>query len=161
MSDTILSKIERGMLDVISDMTVGDGYNFDWGSVNEPDEAKQDFPSAEIVLESENCLDDAGGVWSQAYEIEAIFVIRVRASIANETERPAYEINAELNLALDDLKKLFGKNYHASDSCDTVMYMNAVRVADKTNDIFRPSHMDTRWRIRYTQDRLDPTTTAE
>jgi hypothetical protein len=161
MSDTTLSKIERGMADAIEGMTQGDGYNFDWGSVNQPDEALQVFPSAEITLEEEKCLDDEGGVWADAYEIESSFVIRVRASIANETERPAYEINTELNLALSDLKKLFGTNYHVSDSCDLIMYTGCQRVADARNDIFRPSHMDVRFTVRYTQDRQTPETSAE
>ena len=161
MSDTILTAVERGMAEAIEGMTQGDGYNYDWGSVNEPDEAKQTFPSAEIALESENCLDEAGGVWSQAYEIESIIVVRVRAQLSNETERPAYEINTALNLALSDLKKLFGTNYSVSGSCDTVMYMGAVRVVDRNNDVFRPAHMDVRFRVKYTQDRQDPETSAE
>ena len=71
MSDTILSSIERGLAESIGSMTQGDGYNFDWGTVNQPDEALQTFPSAEIALEVENCLDDAGGIWSDAYELES------------------------------------------------------------------------------------------
>jgi hypothetical protein len=161
MSDTILSSIERGMQSLIEGMTQGSGYNYDWGSVNEIDEAKMTFPSAEITLEVENCLDDKEGVWSEAYEQEALYIVRVRAQLSNETERPSYEINTELNLALDDLKKLFGTTYHVSDSCDTIMYVSTTRIPGRNGDIFRPSHMDTRWRVRYTQDRKDPTSTAE
>jgi len=155
MSD-ILSKIEDGMYDLISGITIGDGYNFDWGTVNEPDTAKQTFPSAEIVLESENNLDETGGVWSGAYEQEAIFVIRVRTELSNEVDTPAYTINIELNKALEDLKKLFGINYSVSDSCDTIMYRGMIRTVDRSNDILRPAYMDTRWRVAYTQDRTNP-----
>jgi hypothetical protein len=161
MSDSVISKIERGMEDAIAGMSEGDGYNYDWGTVNQPDVALQTFPSAEIMLESETCLDDKEGVWSDAYELESIFVLRIRSDLQNETERPAYEINHELNRALDDLKKLFGINYHVTDSCDTVMYMGATRVPDRTGDIFRPAHMDVRFRVRYTQDRQNPEINAE
>lgn len=156
MSTPILTSIEHAMAEHIEDMSVGTGYYFDWGSVNEPDVAKQEFPSAEIVLESETCLDETGGVWSQAYEQEAVFVIRVRVALDNETERPLYEVNDELNKAVEDLKKLFGTEYTVSDSCETIMYRGMTRVTDKSNDIFRPAYADTRWLVRYTQDRKEP-----
>ena len=161
MSDNVNNALEREMASAIAGMTQGDGYNFDWGTVNDPDEARQEFPSAEIMLETETCLDEAGGVWSGAYELEAIYVIRVRAILSNETEIPIYQINSELNFALNDLKKLFGTNYSVSGFCDTIMYMGCVRIPDRTNDIFRPSHMDVRFRVSYTQDRQDPGITAE
>lgn len=161
MIDTLLTAVEQGMTDAIEGMSIGGGYNYDWGTCNEPDAAKQNFPSAEITLEKEKCLDDEGGVWADSYMIESAFVIRVRASLSNETERPAYEINAELNKALSDLKKCFGTNYHVSDSCDLIMYQDATRIPDKTNDIFRPAYMDVRFLVRYTQDRQTPEISAE
>jgi hypothetical protein len=161
MSDSILNLIEDEMADHIGDMTQGDGYYFDWGSVNEPDVAKQIFPSAEIMLVNETCRDDTDGVWSQGYEQECIYTIRVRVALDNEEVTPLYEINKNLNQALDDLKKLFGKNHSLSDACETIMYVGMNRVVDMSNDIFRPRYMDTQWRVRYTQDRLNPAVNAE
>ena len=152
----ILSKIETKMAEQISGMSLGAGYYFEWGSVNEPDIAKQQFPSAEIVVESELNLDEKEGAWSQAYEQEASFLIKVRVTLDNETERPLYEVNTELNKALEDLKRLFGRNYTVSDSCETIMYRSMQRVTDKGNDIFRPAYLETRWLVRYTQDRREP-----
>ncbi len=71
-----------------------------------------------------------------------------------------YKINAELNWALNDLKKLFGTYYTVSDACETIMYQGMTRVTDKNNDAMRPKYMDTRWLVRYTEDRLDPGTVA-
>ena len=156
MNEPILSKIEAAMAEHIEGMSVGDGYYSDWGSVNEPDISKQEFPSAEILVESEACLDEKEGVWSQVYEQEANFLIRVRVALDNEVETPLYEINAELNKALEDLKRLFGRNYTVSDSCETIMYRGMQRLVDKGNDIFRPAYLETRWLVRYTQDRQEP-----
>ena len=161
MVETVLTSVEQGIQDAIEGMAQGDGFYFDWGACNQPDVALQTFPSAEVTLESETCLDDEGGVWADAYEIESVFVIRVRAALSNETERPAYEINVELNKALSDLKKCFGTNYHVSNNCDLIMYQGATRVPDKANDIFRPAYMDVRFKVRFTQDRQTPEVSAE
>ena len=67
----------------------------------------------------------------------------------------------EANKNFPNLKKLFGTNYHVSDSCDLIMYTGCQRVADARNDIFRPSHMDVRFTVRYTQDRQTPETSAQ
>jgi len=161
MTEDILNKIESGMVETISTVTKGNGYFFDWGTINEPDVGKQIFPSAEIIIDNESCLDDKEGVWSRAYEQECVYLIRVRVALDNETVTPAYEINKELNRALNDLKRAFGRDYSASDSCDTIMYMGMTRIPDRNNDVFRPAYMDTKWRVRYTQDRSEPTINAE
>jgi hypothetical protein len=160
-NEDILTKIEAGMAATIAAITKGNGYFNDWGTINEPDTARQTFPSAEIMIDTEECLDEDGGVWSQAYEQKCTYMIRVRTSLNNEENTPAYEINRELNKALSDLKRAFGRDYTASDSCDTVMYVGMNRITDRNNDIFRPAYMETKWTVRYTQNRLEPTINAE
>lgn len=156
MSTPILTKIEEGMANYISQISKSEGYYNNWGSVNEPDVAKQDFPSAEIVLEAEDCIDETDSAWSQAYNQEALFIIRIRACNENEEEIPVYQINKILNKALDDLKRLFGNHYVVSDSCEMIMYKGSLRITDGSNDIFRPAYLDTRWLVKYTQDRKNP-----
>jgi hypothetical protein len=154
--EDILTAIERGMSDKIGSIKKTAGYYLDWGSVNEPDVAKQVFPSAEIILENEECIDETDTAWSGAYNQEATYLIRVRASLPNEEVVPVYKINEILNKALTDLKKLFGTRYVVSDRCDTIMYRGAQRVVDGSNDIFRPAYLETRWLVKYTQVRTDP-----
>lgn len=153
MATPILTEIETAMATDIAALRVANGYYYDWGSVNEPDVAKQIFPSAEIAVVEENCLDDAGGVWSNAYLQEASIEIKVRAELPNEEEVPSYEINKELNKCVEDLKKLFGINYTISGNCETIMYRGMRRVFEGSNDIFRPSYVIVRFNVRYTQDR--------
>ncbi len=153
----ILTRIQEGLETRIAAISKSDGYFTNWGSVNEPDVAKQEFPSAEILFDNEDCLDETNGAWSGAYNQEANFIIRIRASLANEEQIPLYEINKELNKALEDLKRCFGINYTASeDACENVMYQGAQRITDNSNDIFRPAYIDTRWLVKYTQVRKDP-----
>jgi hypothetical protein len=158
----ILTLIEQGMADAIADMEQGE-YNFTWNAqgVNQPDMAKVTFPTAEIFLESEDNLDDPDGPWSNAYMQEATYVIRVRARLDSETDVPTWEINAELNKALDDLKKLFGTNYSVSGYCDTIMYRGFERINEMSGDVFIPKRMETRWRVQYSQDRKNPEQVAE
>jgi len=157
----IVTRIEDGMYDMIAGMTKG-AYNFDWGTVNQPDMAKQEFPSAEIMLVEETNLDEEDGAWANAYMNEAMFNIVVRARLSQEVNIPIYEINKELNLALDDLKKLFGTTYSTGVSIgDQIMYRGMERIIEPQGDLFIPKRMVTHWRVTYTQDRESPTTSGE
>lgn len=152
----ILTKIEEAMAERIGALSTRDGYYLDWGTINEPDIARQEFPSAEIMLDYEDNIDETNSSWSGAYNNEAHYIIRVRCSLANEEVTPIYEINKQLNLALSDLKRLFGIHFTVSDSCETIMYQGVQRQTDNSNDIFRPKYMDTKWLVKYTQVRIDP-----
>jgi hypothetical protein len=160
VATSILNDIESGMATLIAAMTRGGGYNFDWGSVNEIDRAKQTFPSAQITLTNETNIDEDGGAWGKAYYNYADYDILVVARLETEAASPVYEINKDLNLALDDLKMLFGSNYSVSGKCDTVMYKGMERKIERVGDIFIPKNMTTHWRVRYTQLRTSPSTTA-
>lgn len=161
MSTPILTLIEEGMADLISGMTKGGGYYFDWGSVNELDKSKMVYPAAQIEIVNEECMDSEGGAWSDTYLQTAYYQVRVWTRLVEETSAPYWEIDKEMNMALDDLKKLFGTNYHVSDKCDLIMYKGMTREIIRTGDIFVPKSMLTQWRIQYTQGRLDPATTSE
>jgi hypothetical protein len=153
----VLTKIEEGIESYILTIRRSTDYYFDWYTVNETDVASQTFPSAEIFIDSEECQDEEDGVWAGGYNQHVYLTIRVRMETANEETNPTYDINKELNKALDDLKRMFGNQYTVSDSCDTMMYKGMIRVLDRSNNILRASYMDTQWFIKYTQDRKNPT----
>jgi len=159
-TEPILTRIEHAMYDLIGGMRLGT-YNFDWGTVNQPDLAKVTFPSALVVLEEEINMDEAGGAWSNGYLNQAIYIITVRAKLNEEKHIPIFEIDAELNKALDDLKKLFGSNYSVDGSCDRIMYRGMRRNLERTGDLFVPKSMETRWNVEYTQGRTTPTSFGE
>lgn len=159
---SILTEIENGMATAIAGMTEG-AYNYNWysQSVNQPDMAKVVFPMAEIMIVDEENQDEEDGPWSDAYMQHATYEIKVRARLDAETDVPNWEINAKLNDALDDLKKLFGTNYSVSGYCDLIMYRGMTRELERSGDIFVPKSMTTRWLVKYSQDRKTPTQVAE
>ena len=153
----ILSQIETALKSIIEALAPPD-YNYDWGTVNEPDMAHQSFPSALVELEpEETSLDDPNGAFAGAYYNEAMFRITVRGELSSEENVPNFAINDILNRALDDLKQAFGINYHLNDTANTIMYRRSVRITEQAGDRFIPKRLETFWSVRYAQDRQNPT----
>lgn len=161
MSTDMLTSIETAMADAILAAVEGP-YFFSWGSVNEPDTAKQDFPSAEIQLIEEENLDEEGGANAGSYQNAATYEITVRARLGNEVSAgtQVYEINTELNKALSDLKKMFGVNYNLG-ACFVIMYKGMRRELERMGGILVPKRMIVSFKVWYLQDRGDPTTGAD
>lgn len=154
----ILTDIEAKMYTLISGMLTADGYNFNWGNVNQPDMAlqEQDKPAALIYVIDEDNQDQTNGTWSSAYNNSVNFRIRTHSALAEVADVPLFEINAELNKQLDDLKKLFGTYYNLDGLCMSIMYRKMKRIIHENNDVHIPKSMDTFWLVRYSQDRTDP-----
>ena len=160
-TDSMLNRIEDAIKGKIEGMAKGT-YRLTWGTVNEPDMAKQRFPSAEIHLVDEDNLDDPDGAWNGVYMQECTYEITVRVRLQKESSTPEYEIDKELNLALEDLKRLFGTEYMLGNStCAQIMYRGMRRVRDQAGDLLTPAHMVTTWRVSYMQDRKSPSTSAD
>lgn len=157
----ILTDIEEQMASMIAAMRKGDGYHYDWGSVNVSDKSLWTYPAALIYIDSEDNLDDNEGAWAQSYLQSCLFTIEVQTRLVEEYAQPLFEINKELNYALDDLKRLFGTNYSISGKCDLIMYRGMRRERISIGDMFIPKRMFTQWAVQYTQDRQDPSISAE
>lgn len=156
-----LSLIELGLKTCIQAMNVSNGYYYTWGSVNEIDKSKMVYPAANIELVQEECTDTQDGVWAETYMLEATYNIRVWTRLESQVNAPYWEIDAELNKALDDLKKCFGINYTVSGNCDIVFYRGMTRETYQSGDVFIPKSMLTRWTVRYTADRTEPSRSSE
>ena len=155
-----LQSIEDEMYDLIRGINA-EPYNYVWGTVNERDMAKQEWPSAVIYFENETNLDDKNGAWSQSYYEEVTYRIEVRARLYSEYSNPVQEIHKDLYKCLDDLKRLFGNKWNLNGECDTIMYMGSEIVEEPAGDIFIPSKLVSRWLVRYEHDRLDPEITVQ
>lgn len=153
----ILTNIEDAVSAAIGGMTSAVGYNYDWNTVNEPDQALCSYPNAVVIVESERCVDDDNGADQQVYTNECDLIITVRGENSAVQYNPNRSINAVHNAALDDLKKLFGNNHHISETCDRIMYRGMEREYKRNGDIMVPGEMRTRWTVYYRQDRLSPT----
>jgi len=160
-TEPMLNRIEDALDERIRGLKRGE-YRYSWGTVNEPDEVKMRFPSAEVRIVDESSLDDPDGAWSQAYMQECTYEVTVRARLQKEANIPEYDIDSILNGCLEDLKKAFGANYNLGNStCAMIMYQGMRRVYSGGGDILRPKHMVTTWRVTYTQDREEPATSAD
>ena len=154
---SILTTIESNMATLIGSMRIANGYNYDWGTVNQPDPALCDFPRAMVYVSDEVGNDDPEGAWAGAYWNDATFTIAIDAPIDVITSVPEVSANAKLNDALDDLKSLFGSNPSLSDAGNLpVLYKGSTREMYRNGDWFLPKHLLTTWSLRYIQDRSNP-----
>lgn len=152
-----LTQIENNVKSIIEAIRMVDGFHFDWEIANQEDLAKCTFPAAMIYLEpDEENLDDRTGAHSGTYLNKVTFRIHVVGKIEIETSNPNFEANAVLTKALDDLKKVFGINYHINDTADSFMYRRATRIRKQNGDIFIPAELDTIWDCTYFQIRIAP-----
>jgi len=161
---SLLSTIESKIEEQICAMRKSDGYNYNWMSVNVPDQSRQDFPSAEIMVSPEGYienLDDESPAHMDAYSQRVVWLIRVRAELENISldSEPSYEINERLNEALDDLLLLWGGGGGLQAVQDIgvtdMQFQRAKRVFTENGDIVRPKYLDTYWRCKYMQDRTN------
>ena len=124
----ILTNIETQIAVLIDGMTVVGGFNFDWGISNEDDLAiKNKYPNAEIFVVAEEGDDEDEMNHAEAYGITATVEIHVTSKLTSADKNPKFTINAKHNLALDDLKKLFGGNQHLNNTANVILYRSMDR----------------------------------
>lgn len=150
----ILSQIEDSMKELIESMQPG-AYHYSW-MVNCPDRSKATFPLANIYLESDNSQDNIGGSSNQEYTHVSIYRIEVITKFEQEMDNPQFQVNVDLNLAFDDLLKIFGVYPNLRGKCDTIMYLSMSREFSKTGDIMVPAKMITRFRVEWESSRVEP-----
>jgi len=157
----IKTKVRKAIEDSILAMRVSGGFNYDWTS-NNRDLALSTFPNFYVRMPIETNLDfDTQETNFQSYdnavEVE-ILVITKNDSSAYDPQRIGED---ELDLAEDDLKKLFGDSGQvgsplADAGGDQFYYMGSETTYYQSNDIFTPEQRIFKFRLQYTQDRLNP-----
>jgi len=158
---TGVENIEVAIETLINGMTIAGGFNFDWGKSNQMDLARVDkFPAAVILVSGEENDDPEGASHSQAYSNRLTFQITVRNKLTAVDTDPNFRIDTEHNKSLVDLKELFGRNPHLSDTANSILYQGMIRETKLNGDVFIPGNMITTWMVRYSQDRFDPTVNA-
>lgn len=150
----ILTRIENKMKELIESMAPG-AYHYSW-SVNCPDRSKVTFPLANIFLESDVSLDSRGGASNDMYMHESVFKINVTTKLEQEVGNPLWDVNVDLNLALDDLLAVFGRHPTLDGMTDVIMYRDMIRTFSKNGDLLIPVSMETRWVCTWESDRRYP-----
>jgi hypothetical protein len=157
LSSSIIDNIELQMKVLMLGMTNAGGYNFNWSSVNEEDQAIGDYPRALMESPIENCIDDPVGGSQTSYTNEVLFIVWVTGlQFIDSNPNPNFTIRSNLRLAEDDLKRLFGINYQLNGSADNIMFRGAQIFKGDNNDVQKPATMKTQWRVSYSQDRISP-----
>jgi hypothetical protein len=157
VSDCIIVDALANAARLIQSMRIANGYNYDWGVSNIEDIALATFPSAVIRATVEEDIDE-DGAHASAYQNMLYFDIAIRQVTPSETNAPLHDARVYFYRAIDDIKKLFGNNYHLDSTVDCMLYISTdfdlTRLAN--NDIFTPYEIITKWKARYTQSRVLP-----
>jgi hypothetical protein len=157
--NTIISKQMQAITTLIGSMSVATGYYFDWLTINNRNYAIGTFPRAEVYVASEDNLDQKSGLGSLDYTNEITYEIIVTGKITFSSGNPFFDIVSIHNMALEDLKKLFGStnpvNRSLNGTCDSCLY-KGMKVERKAIDQFVPTRMTVTLKVTYSQDRSDP-----
>jgi hypothetical protein len=141
-----LTQIKLEVQSLISGMTVSNGYNFTYGSMNQYDLNQMVFPAITCRFNREenlnrNTNDSYLYLNSVDFEIEAY--------LRNETTDPAYDEDSEMNKILDDFKQVFGWDFQPAQ-CNSCLYQESERIysIDENN----PAKLKMKFRIEYYQE---------
>lgn len=158
-TDPILTRIEDSIEALIGALTVAGGYNFDHGVVNQEDRAHWDLAKVNHVVELEpeiECLDQSGVAFADRYAMRARFKAVSFVPISATAQIPKKAANSVLNMCLDDLQRVFGRDPDANNTCTVIQIESAERVDTGDGDRFYPKTLVTKWRVDYTQSRFNP-----
>jgi len=161
-NEPILDRAESDIIELIPDMTIANGFNFDWSDrVNIADIAKNDVFPALVKFEwdpEEINNDDEEGVDAQTYINEVIFMMECVGKLSTNPTNPRNAIRSTLNKMRDDMVGLFGQNHSLKPFSGilTIMYDRARRVTPGSGDIKKSMRLQVWFTLRYMQDRLNP-----
>jgi hypothetical protein len=158
----ILDRIEKRIEALVGGMKIADGYNFDWGIVNEQDESIGDFPRcvidpSDMVADKESNMDTLAGIGSRDYTNEVMFTLLIKGELPAFDTNPLFAARSVLRKAHDDLKRLFGIHLNLDSECDNILYVGSQIESLVRNDVQRPAQLRTFWKVIYSQDRQTPT----
>ena len=148
-----LTEVAAELAALLKSITVDNGFGYDFGSVNgttAADQAKTLYPSAEITYAQEDAISEASALFGFA---TAQFEIRIRGALSESPDAPFYDIDAELDTVLRDVKQILLRSSTPNTlplSIETVIaYQGFAKETAANGDMFRPKSLLTRWSVRY------------
>lgn len=157
----IKTDIRNTLESLMDSMSIANGFYFDWGKYNR-DLALTNFPNYYIRFPSEENLDfESGETNFGAYDNVCIVEISVQTKMQDSALDPQRLGEDELDKAEVDIKKLFADSGQIGSDLGNVgassfMYMGYETEYFNSNDIYNPEKRIFKFRLQYTQDRLDP-----
>lgn len=145
-----LTDIRNALTAAIKTMTIANGYNYDWVTVNPANSdwnrvSADKYPIADYWFEKEESEDGPSNTMSITCDKTVLIdVIPKRTGIEAE----------DVDKCIDDIKKLAGTNYNLSGACFLWWYQGYERFNDQTH--YPEYGARVRMKIRYRQDRQNP-----
>lgn len=169
-----LTMIKDSIEALILSMTKTGGYNYDWLSASQHDLAKIagypacmfEFDPLEMNERAANAQDSNSYANKVTIKIESYNEISYDEIVLDNEysipDDPPCAFKLVMDKMLDDLKRLFGRNWwlSASTGIEVIDYVKSERTWSKSGDALKPGKLTSWWEITYCQDRNEPTVTA-
>ena len=145
-----ISEIRTALTSAIKSMTIANGYNYDWTTVNPPGSdwnrvAADKHPIADFWFEKEESEDGTSNTLTITNDLTVLIdVVPKRVGIEA----------ADVDKCIDDIKRLAGNDYNLSGACFLWWYQGYERFNDQTH--YPEYGARIRTIIRYRQDRKNP-----
>jgi hypothetical protein len=146
----IINDIVAEVEDLLQGITVANGFDYDFGTINDPTCSDPIYPSAEIIQGDEQALPAPMGIFRFS-QIE--LQIKIRAQLDHSVDHPTHEIDAEANKVLTDLKKVLSYPTTGAlvltNSTATIQYSRSARELSPAGNVYVPGVLNTFWTITY------------
>ena len=157
---SFLIRIQDQIETTIKAISQDNGYNLDWGSVNQRGDQFCTFPSAWFMFTSEEGLNEIDETYAGSYTNSLNVKLTVKTELEESFKDPKYENRTLLYLALEDIKKAFANGVIEDAKTLPPVYIDSQIMDSPDRDVFRPSHLIINFKINYSQDRNSPSQSA-
>ena len=151
-----LTEIASCLSTLLQTITVKNGYGYDFGSVNQPDQAKSTEPSALITYTDESAVSEPSAYYGYAL---ANFTIQLTYEMSKTETVPFYAVDALLDTLLRDVKQVLLRSSTPHtlplNFGNVIMYNGFTKETFTRGDIFQPKGLNTRWSVRYQENILE------
>lgn len=133
----------------LQSITVANGFEFDFGSVNSTSMAIESFPSADVSFSEEEAVG-SGGLKQYGYSDLSV-VIKIRCGLDTFEESQYKAIDAEFSKVLKAMKDKMQENNGALalSGHPVIEYKSFKKEPAKSGDAFVPAYFLTYWNVRY------------
>lgn len=154
---SIRTTIRDNIANLILSMTKSGGYNADWQTVQQDEVTLGGWPRATVHLGEETSTDTEDGTFHEVYNCTADVLVNIGVKLTTKKANPQYEIDDMLNEAIDDIKRMFGRNVSIGGAGTLpILYVSCSTPEYATGDVFVTKTSTMTWTISYLQCRTEP-----
>lgn len=158
------TSVKAAILTAISDITVANGYNYDWVHRNRPDiHQNVDIYVSMDTPEGEENTDEGNSVGVNEYnnqrEVE-FYIYLADDTLNRDLDNIVESVEDKLELALDDFKLRFNNDNDDTLCASGLYYMQYVGMewvtaedGESKADVYAPIKMKVLYEVRYRQQR--------